>query len=294
MAPAGVVIKAATGVPVTTTVHGLDVTYGARMYQALIPRALRHLDLAIADSVATERSLHERTGALPRSEVIPLGVNSLPRPDDASSRRFEESIGVAGAPVLLTVGRLVPRKGVAWFVQQVLPDLPTDVVYMVIGQGAERDAILAAASAAGVSSRVRLLGHVDDGVLAAAYARADVFVMPNIDIPGDMEGFGLVALEAAAAGVPVVAARLEGITEAVRHGRNGFLLPSRDADAFVGCLKRLLALPAGQRRTIGERMARYALDTFGWDKTATRYLEVMEAEVNCQRQHEARCADAAA
>ena len=60
-----------------------------------------------------------------------------------------------------------------------------------------------------------MIGEVSDDMLAAAYRSADVMVMPNIPVRGDMEGFGLVALEAAAAGLPVVASRIEGITDAI-------------------------------------------------------------------------------
>jgi phosphatidylinositol alpha-1,6-mannosyltransferase len=126
-----------------------------------------------------------------------------------------------------------------------------------------------------VSGRVRLLGKLPGEMLAAAYRAADIFVMPNVAVRGDMEGFGLVALEAAASGLPVVASDLEGITAAVHHERNGLLVPPGSADAYTSTLTGLLSLPKEQRRHLGESFSEYTLQTYGWDRAAERYLDVM-------------------
>jgi phosphatidylinositol alpha-1,6-mannosyltransferase len=247
---------------------------------------LRRLDLAMPISGATLRAMRERTGGAPDARVIPLGVNPLALPDAASSMQIGSMLGVADAtPVILTAGRLVRRKGVAWFVRNVLPLLRADAIYVVIGEGPEQAAIVRAAEEAGVASRVRLLGRVPDGVLAAAYARADVFVMPNVPVPGDMEGFGLVALEAAASGLPVVAAALEGITEAVRHGRNGLLVPPQDARAFVDQIECLLRLSPIQLQAMGARFATHTREHYGWDSTARQYVKAMRSVVRDGRHH---------
>jgi phosphatidylinositol alpha-1,6-mannosyltransferase len=208
--------------------------------------------------------------------VIPLGVNPLPEPNDNAIRELKARAGLNGqGKVLLTVGRLIERKGVAWFAEHVLPELPDDVVYIVVGEGKECEVVRDAAARAGVSNRVRLLGCVPRELVAAAYRTADLFVMPNVPVPGDMEGFGLVALEAAASGVPVVASDLEGITEAVQHERNGLLVPPRSKDAYASTLNCLLALPREQRRHLGERFREYTLRNYGWDRAARRYLDVI-------------------
>jgi phosphatidylinositol alpha-1,6-mannosyltransferase len=279
LAPSAAIIKALTGMPVTVSLHGLDVTYPNRFYQPVVCGALKRLDAAIANSTATQARLREHTGRKPDSYVVPLGVNPLSPPTHASSQRLEHAIGSDGRPVILTVGRLVERKGVAWFVRNVLPRLSEDVLYVVVGEGKEQSSIVSAAAEAGVRERIRCLGRVDDGMLAAAYARADVFVMPNIPVPGDMEGFGLVALEAAASGVPVVAAELEGIRDAVRHERNGFLVPPLHAKEFAARVQHVLGLSREERRALGTRTARYTVETYGWERTARRYMDVMEEVV---------------
>jgi glycosyltransferase involved in cell wall biosynthesis len=283
LAPLGAALRAATGVPVVATVHGLDLTWENRAYQAAVRRSLRRLDLVMPNSRATEQALRERTGARPPSEVIPLGVNALATPSDADRAEFRR---LAGAPheqrVVLTAGRLIERKGAAWFTRNVLPRLPEDVVYVVVGEGPDRGAIASAASHAGVSHRVRLTGRISDGALAAAYHAADLFVMPNVSVPGDMEGFGLVALEASGAGVPVVASRIDGITEAVHHERNGLLAPPGDAEEWARVVCGLLALPPAQLGALGDEFARHTRATFGWDRTARRYVQAMERALGRQ------------
>jgi phosphatidylinositol alpha-1,6-mannosyltransferase len=104
---------------------------------------------------------------------------------------------------------------------------------------------------------------------------ADAFVMPNVPVAGDMEGFGLVALEASAAGMPVIASRLEGITEAVHHGGNGILVDPLDAPAFAEAILDVLDRAHGARKAIGATFAAYTHEQFSWDRTAARYAEAI-------------------
>ena len=215
--------------------------------------------------------------------MIPLGVNPMAAADGGAIQEFRARAALNGGPLILTTGRLIKRKGVSWFVDQVVPRLSDRTTYVVIGEGEEEAAIRSAAVSAGVSDRVRLLGRVSDELLAAAYLAADVFVMPNVPVAGDMEGFGLVALEAAASGLPVVASKLEGITEAVHHERNGLLVTPCAADEFVATLGKLLALPPGQRQVLGEAFRTYTMDTYSWDRAARRYVDTMRELVTNKR-----------
>jgi glycosyltransferase involved in cell wall biosynthesis len=281
LAPLGAALKRMTGVAVVSTVHGLDVTWRNRAYQAVVPPSLRQLDLVLPNSRETERVLREHVGKLPPSQVVPLGVNPLPAPSQRDIEAFRRSCGIEpGQRLLLTTGRLIERKGVAWFARHVMPKLPQDAVYVVIGEGPQRSVITSAARAAGVANRVRLAGRVSDVTLAAAYQCADVFVMPNVPVSGDIEGFGLVALEAASSGVPVVAAKLDGITEAVHHKRNGLLVRPRDAAAMAAAVKSILDLPENARASLGLSHAHYTKREYSWAKTAERYAEAITPLVN--------------
>lgn len=277
LAPVGAAVKAASGVPVTSSVCGLDVTYTNRAYQAVVPRALRRLDAVMPISAATDAAMRARTGDGVTSHVIPLGINPLVTPATMPDEIAALLPRLEGRRVLITAGRLIERKGHGWFVRAVLPLLAPDSVYLIVGTGPQHETTEAAAREAGVADRVVLAGRVSDAGLAAAYALADVFVMPNVPVPGDMEGFGLVALEASASGLPVIAANLEGITEAVHHGRNGLLVPPRDAGAFAGAITGILDRGTSDRATVARAWSSYTRTTFGWPQTAERYARVIES-----------------
>ena len=180
-----------------------------------------------------------------------------------------------GTRILLTVGRLVPRKGVKWFVEHVMAKLPENVVYAIAGTGPDEQAIRDSIRAIGsAGTRVRLLGRVDDETRTALYTGADIFVMPNLPVGGDMEGFGLVALEAATAGALVVASDLEGIRDAVLEDETGVLCPSGDAECFVARITTLLGDDA-ERARLAQQYATNARASFATDRMWDDLLSVL-------------------
>ena len=255
------------GVPVMTVVHGLDIAWPNPLYQAYL-RAFFFGRCSVYVCISSYVSDLVRARHIPESaiEVVPVGISPQPA---ASPAEFEAE------PLLLFVGRLVQRKGVAWFVRAVLPALVERfprLGFVVAGVGPERDALAEAARRAGVASRVHVLGAVSHETKSMLYARCDLVVMPNLTIEGDVEGFGLVALEASAAGKPVAAADIEGLRDAVETGRNGWRFPSGDAAAWIDGLtaalddrKALVALGA-EARTFATR--------FGWDIIGERYAAI--------------------
>jgi len=281
LAPAGALLKKTTGLPVSATVHGLDLTFDNAAYQAMLSRTLVKLDRLIAVSESTRQICIERWPQL-RSKmvVVPNGVNTDVEFGPPRDLPIDIAAAVHGKRMILTVGRLVERKGVAWFIQHALPLLPEDVVYLVAGEGPERDAIQRAVTLAGLGGRVRLLGRVTDRTLQALYSHADVFVMPNVVVDNDVEGFGLVALEAAIRALPVVASELQGIPEAIHDGANGFLVPPADAQAFVVKLEEVLDLTPRRRHNLGVRFQKYTQATFSWRRTAEAYWHEFERLAN--------------
>jgi phosphatidylinositol alpha-1,6-mannosyltransferase len=174
-----------------------------------------------------------------------------------------------GRVVLLTVGRLVKRKGVVWFVRNVLPRLK-NVLYVVVGEGEDRADVERAIAETRTFDDVLLLGKIGEGRLGDLLRSADVFVMPNIVVPNDVEGFGIVALEAAASGLPVVAANLQGIKDAILHGENGMLVEPENAAAFVEAVAAL-AMDGDARRALGEQARRVTEREYSWPKIVERY-----------------------
>lgn len=262
---------------VAVMIHGLDLTYRSAPYRWWIRRSLRRADRIVANSTAT-RSVALECGVAPdRVYVVNPGVSLPPvgpgRTEDARARLLR-LVGRGDVSVLVTVGRLVARKGVAWFVEHVLPELPPDVVYVVAGEGPAEQAIAEARGRAGMASRVQLLGRVDDEIRDVLLRGADLFVMPNVPVEGDMEGFGLVALEAASVGTPVVASRLEGIVDAVGSSGADLLCPSLDADAFRERITEVLADPEALRER-GRAVKTEATTRFGPQRFASELLAAL-------------------
>jgi phosphatidylinositol alpha-1,6-mannosyltransferase len=269
------------GIRLAAIVHGLDVTDPNPAYQISVRRLCGMLDVAMPVSRATGEELVARGLPRDRVQVVPNAVD-LERFDGvAASRDQLGSPKIAGAPLLprdafllVTVGRQVRRKGFAWFIENVMPRLPERVVFWLAGDGPERQNIERAIERTGLQRRVRCLGKISEEELVELYRRGQLFVMPNIAVPGDMEGFGIVMLEAGACGLPTLAADLEGIGDVIEDGVNGWFAPSEDADAFVQRIESLLADPEALRAT-SARTAEYVSSTFRWDRTAERYLEVL-------------------
>lgn len=252
-APIALWAARACGAKSAAYVHGLDVAVPHPLYRLLWRPWLRGLDVVIANSQATA-ALARAAGVNPaRLAIVPPGVE-IPSPDASARMRFRAAHGIApDAPLLLSVGRLTARKGLLEFVRDVLPQIVArrpDAVLAIIGeppaqalyaQPQSPQSIQATAEAAGVSDHLRFLGKRFGQELSDAYFAADVHVFPVREIPGDPEGFGMVAVEAAAHGLPTVAYATGGVVDAVAEGISGRLVPPGDGEAFARACLDILA-----------------------------------------------------
>jgi glycosyltransferase involved in cell wall biosynthesis len=251
-------------VPHATMVMGLDVTFDSSVYRKIVVRHLRAAPLIIAISNATATAV--RAAGVEEDRLVVLRLSVAPPEDmesrDAARARLRRRIGVGEeTAVLLTLGRLVRRKGVAWFAAQVLPFARHDVVHLVAGAGPAEDRIRRAARSRGVEDKVRLLGRVSREDRELLLRGSDLFVQPNIHVYGDMEGFGLVNVEAAVRDLPVLAADIEGIPDAVVDGETGWLVTSQDAPRWRLQLERLLG-DLDALRASGEAFGATARDLY--------------------------------
>ncbi|HSU15856.1 glycosyltransferase family 4 protein [Longimicrobium sp.] len=262
---------------------GRDVTLPTPGYPWFVRRVFRALDMVFPISRATADECLAR-GADPASvHVVPCGVDvgafEAPRDRAAARRELLRAIGESPATVpddallLVSVGRHQERKGFQWFADEVMPRLPADVFYLVTGEGPMTPRIRAAIGRHGLQGRARLLGKVPEAMLRTLYRGGDLFVMPNIHVPGDIEGFGVVMLEAGMCGMPVLAADLEGISDVVREGENGHLVPSRDAAAFA---QAVMGYRADRARlsAASRAAARWTARTYSWDGIADQFVEI--------------------
>ena len=228
---------------VVVVIHDRELNLPSRVTLNLCRRAFRRADIVIAISEATRQEAVAFGIEPARIRVVLPGLTvPASRPDVAAARvevRARTGFDVDDV-VVATLGRLVPCKGQAWFAAEVLPLLPARYRYLAAGDGPDQSAIIAAAEAAGVGDRCVVLGAVDAVGREAVLSGADVFVVPNISVPTDMEGLGLVAAEASLRGTPVVAARLEGLTDTVVEGVTGTTCESGDAETFAAAVRAIV------------------------------------------------------
>jgi len=266
LAPVGCLAHA-MGVPVVVTVHGLDVTYPHPLYRAWLRLFLRGFEAYVCISAAARDAVLARGVGSERTCIIGIGIDPAPRV--AIPRETD---------LLVFVGRIVPRKGLGWFVANVLPRVRQrrPAVRMVaIGDGPDRARAEAAARDAGVASVVQFVGAVGDPEKNAWLARATVCVMPNVPVEGDLEGYGIAALEAAAAACPLVAADIEGLRDAIEHGRGGVLVPAGDTNAWTEALVEWLDHPT-TAAAFGEAAREWVLRERGWEGVCDAYERVLE------------------
>lgn len=279
-APIGWLLHVLFRRPYVIVAHGLDITYKNAFYQAVVLPFVRRADTLIAISAATRYEAVGRGVASDKIRVIPLGTHDDYGRVMPNRQALSQAIGrsLENKILLLTTGRLVKRKGVAWFIAHVLPTIAKhhpNVLYLVAGEGGERQAIETAIKQHRMSGYVALLGRVSDETRSLLYQSSDIFVMPNIVVPGDMEGFGIVVHEAATAELPVVASSIEGIVDALADGKNGIMVPTRDEKRFIEEIETLIDDPK-QRRQFGKRARSYTLRNYSWKRIALAYVELYE------------------
>jgi phosphatidylinositol alpha-1,6-mannosyltransferase len=191
-------------------------------------------------------------------------------------RALRARLGLGERRLLVSIARLVPRKGLDTVLRalpQVAAAIP-DVRYVVAGDGPDRERLRALAAELDVAERVSFVGAVPASELPLWYSLGDVFVMPSRSEPPDVEGFGIVFLEAAAAERAVVAARAGGVPDAVAHGVSGLLVRPDDPGELSAALIELLNDPA-RRAELGRRGRERVLSGFTWDHVAEHVFRAL-------------------
>lgn len=282
-------------VRVYSVIHGLDITFAeragllSRLYRAVNLPSLKKLDGLIA--VGREPLEAAVRVGIPRVQLtfIPNGLFPDEFVRSATVPEIEEALGEKIGPrkIILQVGRFVRRKGTEWFIRNVLPALPQDVLFVAAGAAPRENAVgdagflpecRRAAEETSQAERIRFIVNAPTDRLKTLLAGADLVIMPNIKDPGTIEGFGLSAIEGGASGKMVLAAGIEGLLDAVHDGKNGLLLPSGDALAWIGAVTQWLGDDA-KREAFGRSARDYVREHFSWTGIARRYAEHMRLKV---------------
>jgi phosphatidyl-myo-inositol dimannoside synthase len=276
-------ITRATGVPCVGWTHGVEVAVGrVPLVRRLMARVAG--DLRLATAVSNWSAVRVRRAVRGRCPVewLVSGVDAEVYHPDVDGRPVRDRHGLGNAPVCVCVSRLVPRKGQdvlirAW--PSVLARVP-DARLLLVGGGPYERRLRRLAATSPAADRIVLAGEVPWADLPAHYAAGDVFAMPCRTrwLGLDLEALGVVFLEAAATGLPVVAGRSGGAPETVEAGVTGLLVDGRNAGEVGRAVAGLLADPA-RARAMGAAGRRMVEAEFAWPAVAARFEKLLAEAV---------------
>ncbi|HMQ09896.1 MAG TPA: glycosyltransferase family 4 protein [Oligoflexia bacterium] len=292
-------------IPVIVTVHGLDVVYPNTFYQRWLKKNLKKLSAIVPVSFQTGEELMKR--GVQKEIIFPVknGV-SLDPIQQFTTKEIDETLKKFGLKqykkIILSIGRPVVRKGFSWFGENIVPHLDSSTAYVIVGPKLENPklyrTLLNIPGLKKIIQRIFLLGVPTDDLkietLQKKYSNivrlsnlsnkelkmllqyADLFVMPNIKVHGDYEGFGLVTLEAASSKTICLAANVDGIPSAITHKKNGELLKSADVELWKARVIELLK-DDQQRESLAQEYKIYTdANCSSWQDMASEYVDVFK------------------
>jgi phosphatidylinositol alpha-1,6-mannosyltransferase len=224
---------------------------------------------------------------------IPNGINIDELVVPASRTDMEKILGIdlSNKKVILRIARFVPHKGVEWFIRNVMPKLPENYFFVAVGgivsnNAAGNENVFPACEKAiaelGLEKRAQVIGDIPERDKLILLNCADLYISPNIQVPGSMEGFGITAIEAGACGRVVLASDLEGLKDAIHEGQNGFLVEPANAEAYVKKINELLS-DDDFREKFGKKAQQFVIDNFSWEGISKNYLAEIEKVVNAKK-----------
>ena len=272
------------GIPYSIFTYGMELVFP---FNEKVSR-WRSQDLSAAEAIfacssGTAGLIRSRLGLNVPVTAITPGISVASERPDTSHKQQElrTALGLSSSKIVLTVGRLVPRKGVDLVLKAVsslAAEFP-DIVYIVAGDGPDKERLTDLAISLGVTQRVKFLGEVDELTKAALFELCDLFVMPNRLLNGrEWEGFGIVFLEAALAGKPSIGGNNGGVSDAIEEGVTGFLVDT-DIDELptITALRRLVQ-DDDLRLRLGLAARERALTKFPWEVVGQNFRRVLHAE----------------
>ncbi|MFC6085343.1 glycosyltransferase family 4 protein [Sphaerisporangium aureirubrum] len=275
LAPA---MRAAGARRVVMLTHGHEAAWaGVAPARALLARIGAHAD---AITYLGDYTRERLARVIPPSRLVRLapGVDTTVFRPGAGGAEVRLALGIGDRPVVVCVSRLVPRKGQDTLVRcwpRVLRAVP-DAVLLLVGGGPYRRALERSVAARSLTGSVIVAGPVPWSSLPAYYDAGDVFAMPCRTRFGgmDVEGLGIVYLEAAATALPVVAGASGGAPDAVRHGETGLVVDGTRPKEVAAALTSLLTDPA-RARAMGERGRAWITGEWHWNLVADRFAALL-------------------
>lgn len=276
-------------------VHGLDITFAdkrgflSKVYRNINIPSLKRLDKLFMVGNATIEEAVKIGIRKEQCVFIPNGIDPFKFSKRYDRGEISKIIGfnIDNKKIIFRLGRFVPHKGTSWFIKNVMPRIPENVIMVAAGArvgkrtAGDKDDFQVCEEIIKdikLENRVKLIPSIPEGQKQVLLSAADLVVSPNIKIKGTMEGFGINVIEAGACGRVVVASALEGLKDAIKDGENGFLVESENIKAWVEKINELLS-DDEFRKEFGEKARKYTTEHYNWDKIAGRYLEEIKQVV---------------
>lgn len=238
---------------------------------------LRCVDHFYPVSSYTRDQLIEEGVDTERLTIVPNGTDPE-RFFPGGSDEMRRKLGLAGRRVMITITRLVPRKGIDLVIRtlpELLKDIP-DLRYLVVGEGDDRGRLERLVDQLGLQKSVHFIGRIPHERVRDYYQLADLFVMPSQTIEPDVEGAGIVFLEANACGLPVIGSDSGGIPSVIQDEETGFIVPEGDLDILKQRIRQLLTQPDLSSK-MGENGRVYVLNTGNWAFRSGELFTQMQA-----------------
>lgn len=266
---AAVVVGKLLRIKVYVMVHGLDVLQPQQSWRKkrLLTWVLTSATAVIANSHYTAGLVQDLGVGHERVCILPLGPHNQPSAA-VSGTHWIQSLNIPPSnTVILSAARLVKRKGID-LVIGLMPELVSRVTVpltlMVVGDGPEEARLKDLAQKSGVSEKIIFTGRITDDQLVQLFERCQLFVLPTREeVGGDVEGFGIVFLEANAFGKPVIGGKSGGVPDAVVDGLNGYLIEPNNPEMLLKAMMKLIEHPEVAER-LGEQGKKRVVEQFNW------------------------------
>ncbi|MFH0819827.1 MAG: glycosyltransferase family 4 protein [bacterium] len=283
------VIKKLTGLNYFVSCHGMDILLAQKNKRKkwLTTLIIKNSQQIIANSQFTKKEImklgageNKITVIYPCPHTNIIGVGACPNitnNQQLNNKQLNEKFNLSNKKVLLTVGRLVERKGqdqVIRALPEVIKSFPK-LVYFIVGSGPYQGELEKLAKELNLEDKIIFAGRVNDEELTNYYQTADIFIMASRQIAGDVEGFGIVYLEAASFGLPVIAGRSGGVGEAVLDGQTGILVNPENIKEIAQAIIKLLA-DENLAKKMGQTGKERVEKEFQWSKQAAKLKELLK------------------
>ncbi len=273
--------------------HALDIIFAEKkgilpkIYASVNIPSLKRIDKLFMVGNATIEKAIKFGIDRKKCKFIPNGINEKDLKEKHTRKELSKIFGknIQNKKVILRLGRFVPHKGTSWFIENVMPKLPENIVMIAAGgrvsknTAGDKDDYLNSEKAIienKLEQRVKLFPAISQQDLKILLNTVDLVVSPNIKIPGSMEGFGINVIEAGICERIVLASNIEGLLDAIKNKKNGTIVEHENPEAWINAIKKIFKT---DEKTLEEekiKTGKYVKENFSWDKIADKYLKEMK------------------